>query len=175
MSHTWWCHGVKNGATLDHLLVFGWRAAGAERSGGDPLPRLFGWGVAEAERVPLPREYSLNMQVHSVPQNLRKGAGPLRFLHSHLPPYLSSLAPGAHDGGGARLGPASESMAGGARPPARPRRSSRAAGGRDASSRSRADLEPADLVAAAAPAAAIAQGGAPAAAAVGAESSPDTN
>jgi hypothetical protein len=36
-----------------------------ERSGADPLPRLFGWGAAGAE--PLPREYTLQMRVGSVP------------------------------------------------------------------------------------------------------------
>jgi hypothetical protein len=44
-------------------LVVEWR----EWSGADPLPRLFGWGEAGAERHL--REYTPKMWVHSVPQN----------------------------------------------------------------------------------------------------------
>jgi hypothetical protein len=57
-----------------------------DQSGADPLPRVFGWGAAGAERHPT--KYSLE----------RDGAAPLRFLLSvHLPSpsraSLSSLDP----------------------------------------------------------------------------------
>jgi hypothetical protein len=61
-----------------------------ERSGADPLPRLFGWGAAGAE--PLPREYTLQMRVGSVPQSLRDGAAPLPFSSSVSPPSRCCLS-----------------------------------------------------------------------------------
>jgi hypothetical protein len=59
-------------------------------SGVAPLPRLFGWGAAGAER--LPGAYSLNLRVGSAPQNSRNGAAPLQFLLSRLPLSRISLS-----------------------------------------------------------------------------------
>jgi hypothetical protein len=66
-----------------------------ERSGADSLSRLFGWGAAGAE--PLPREYTLEKRVGSVPRNSADGAAPLLFASSVSIPFASRLSPGAAD------------------------------------------------------------------------------
>jgi hypothetical protein len=74
----------KNALAVNAILTVCLVGEPREWSGADPLPRLFGWGVAGAE--PLPREYTLEMRVGSVPQNSRDGAAPLPFCSSVSPP-----------------------------------------------------------------------------------------